>query len=193
MSFQAGLPSMLGSQKYDTLEPRSLRNSELHEGMTELPPSRPKTEQTPVSYMLSKGKLIRLLGEIGDFLLSLDTYSYDKILEFDDRLILCHSELPPFLQIGSLDNAATRLHFSSMEQFSWNFCTMKECVFSTANSWQRADTTGGSNDRVRSVSNPPWRCCRFKSSSTMMQSFQMESCVSLNTGIASLSRVKLSS
>jgi hypothetical protein len=97
--------------KYDTLEPRSLHNSELYEGMTELPPSRPKTDQKPVSYMISKGTIVRLLGEIGDFLNSLDTYEYDKILELDDELLLCHSELPPYLQIGSLDNCSDAASF----------------------------------------------------------------------------------
>ncbi|TVY88825.1 Pyrrolocin cluster transcription factor [Lachnellula willkommii] len=103
-SFQAGLPSMIGSLKYDTLEPRSLHNSELYEGMTELPLSRPKAEQTPVAYMLSKGTVVRVIGEIGDFLNSLDTYSYDTVLKLDAELLRCHSELPPFLQFGSLGN-----------------------------------------------------------------------------------------
>ncbi|TVY33408.1 Equisetin cluster transcription factor [Lachnellula subtilissima] len=103
-SFQAGLPSMIGSLKYDTLEPRSLHNSELYEGMTELPPSRPKREQTPVAYMLAKGSIVRVIGEIGDLLNSLDTYSYDTVLNLDAELTRCQSELPPYLQFGSLSN-----------------------------------------------------------------------------------------
>ncbi|TVY38561.1 Pyrrolocin cluster transcription factor [Lachnellula occidentalis] len=103
-SFQAGLPSMIGSLKYDTLEPRSLHNSEVYEGMTELPPSRPKGEQTPVAYMLAKGTIVRVVGEIGDLLNSLDTYSYDDVLKLDAELIRCHAELPPYLQFGSLSD-----------------------------------------------------------------------------------------
>lgn len=103
-SFQAGLPSMNGSLKYDTLEPRSLHNSELYEGMTELPLSRPRGEQTPVAYMLAKGTVVRVIGEIGDFLNSLDTYSYDTVLKLDAELLRSHSELPPFLQFSSLGN-----------------------------------------------------------------------------------------
>jgi len=38
---------------YDTQEPRNVNEEDLFEEMTELPPSQPETELTPLLYMIS--------------------------------------------------------------------------------------------------------------------------------------------
>ncbi|TVY85018.1 Equisetin cluster transcription factor eqxF [Lachnellula suecica] len=101
MSFQSGLPSMVRSLRYDTLDPSNLYSTELYEGMTKLPPSRPKSDVTPISYLLAKGRLAHILGEIGDFLSSLDSLSYDTVMKLDGDLSSARAELPAHFQVQS--------------------------------------------------------------------------------------------
>ena len=100
-SFHAGLPSMIRSVDHDTVEPRNLYDWELDEGMSELPPSRPHSEATPVAYLLAKGKILRVLGEIVDLFSSLHSYRYETVLRLDDELSKAYSEVSPHVQTSN--------------------------------------------------------------------------------------------
>ena len=56
-SFQVALPSMIRIGDSDTELPSNLFDDEFDEDSTSLPPSRPATEATPISYMIAKGRL----------------------------------------------------------------------------------------------------------------------------------------
>lgn len=85
---------MVRKDTYDTALPRSLYDWELSKDMKELPPSRPATDITPVTFLLAKDGILVALGKIVDFLCTLGPYSYEKVLEFDDELSLAQSQIP---------------------------------------------------------------------------------------------------
>jgi len=103
ISFQAGLPSMMRSVQSDTMEPLNIYDTELYEGMTQLPPTRPITDETPTSYMFGKGTILKVLGDIAHFLGSLDGFSYSKVHELDEELTLAYLGLPPHLRMSALE------------------------------------------------------------------------------------------
>ncbi|KAJ0355094.1 hypothetical protein KNSL1_000813 [Colletotrichum chrysophilum] len=71
-----------------------------------LPPSRPKTEPTPIAYMIAKSKLCI---EMGDILQATNRVGrqvpYDEILRFDARLRQIDQELPPHLKVAPLEGS----------------------------------------------------------------------------------------
>ena len=78
----------------DTLEPRNLRDWELSNDITVLPPSRPLTESTPVTYLSVKGRLMRALGRVADFNNALMPCSYTELLEIDSSLQEVFENIP---------------------------------------------------------------------------------------------------
>ncbi|TAQ91316.1 hypothetical protein B7494_g299 [Chlorociboria aeruginascens] len=100
-SFHIGLPSMTHPIDSDTLNPRNLMNEDLDENMAALPPSRPETELTPISYMICKSRLCVVASKIAALanLLSLPVYA--EVLRLDSLLIEAHNKVPPFFQLPS--------------------------------------------------------------------------------------------
>jgi hypothetical protein len=86
------------------MEPLNIYDEELYEGMTQLPPTRPRTDKTPTSYLFGKGTLLKVLGDIANFLGSLDGFSYSTVQKLDEDLTRAHSELPPHLQMSALES-----------------------------------------------------------------------------------------
>lgn len=98
-SFQVGFPRMTPAINSDTMDPRNLHDWELSDDMTVLPPSRPLTERTPVTYMIVKGRLFRALGRIIDFNNNPILGSYKTVLEIDNSLYEAHQNFPPHLKV----------------------------------------------------------------------------------------------
>lgn len=66
MSLQLGLPRVIKDGQWDTQPPRNIYDSEFDENTTELPPSRPETEVTPIMHLLAKHKMLVVVGTIAD-------------------------------------------------------------------------------------------------------------------------------
>jgi hypothetical protein len=105
-SFQAGFPRMMPTIYSDTMEPRNIHDWELFESTTVLPPSRPLTETTPVTYTIVKGHLYRALARITDLSNTPGQDSYDTVLEIDNFLYETYQNFPPQMKlyVGSLDS-----------------------------------------------------------------------------------------
>lgn len=99
-SFLVGFPSMMPEIYSDTLEPRNLHDWELASDTSVLPPSRPLDESTPVTYLISKGRLMRALGRVTDFNNSLRPGSYDRLLEVDRFLYESFENLPFHMKLA---------------------------------------------------------------------------------------------
>lgn len=107
ISFQFGLPAMIRSDHVDTEIPRNLYDDELFEEMKTLPPSRPVFEATPMSYMITKAKMVYLFGRIVERSQSVSNPpSYDETLKFDAELREARSSHPPLLQMRSFQESA---------------------------------------------------------------------------------------
>jgi hypothetical protein len=102
-SFLVGLPSMIRTLDSDTGDPRNLYDWELTEKMTRLVESRPSSEETPVTYMLAKRKIIRVGGEVINLIGSLSVANYDEILKLDDELAQAYEDLPANLRMDSTE------------------------------------------------------------------------------------------
>ncbi|KAF5659784.1 hypothetical protein FDENT_13853 [Fusarium denticulatum] len=98
LSSQMALPCVLKSQQYDTAEPRNLLDSDFDENTTDLPPSRPETEVTPVLYSLAKGRIDNMMGLVSDLVNDTKEHPYTEIMELDRKLQEAEASLPPIFQ-----------------------------------------------------------------------------------------------
>ncbi len=103
-SFQLGLPSMIRLGDCDTALPGNYYDEELYEDMKALPPPRPVTEQTPVSYMIAKASLSFAFGKIVESVHAIATCSYDDVMDLDRNLREARAELPPHLRLRPLED-----------------------------------------------------------------------------------------
>ncbi|TKA66750.1 hypothetical protein B0A49_06540, partial [Cryomyces minteri] len=129
-SFQFGLPSMVRGDGCDTGLPRSLWDDELYEDMKTLPPSRPTSEPTPVSYMIAKGRLVFTFGDIVQRVQSL-TYppTYDEIMKLDNALRESRLVIPPHLQMRPVHETPTDTPTLITQRFGLELLYLKsQCV-----------------------------------------------------------------
>ncbi|KAL8689447.1 MAG: hypothetical protein Q9224_004637 [Gallowayella concinna] len=103
-SFQLGLPSMIRRGDCDTALPGNYDDQDLHEDIKALPPPRPITEQTPMSYMIAKASLSFCFGKVVESLHSISSCTYDDIMQLDQDLKEARAELPPHLRLRPLDD-----------------------------------------------------------------------------------------
>lgn len=99
-SFHKGFPRMLPEIYSNTMEPRNLHDWELTDETMVLPPSRPMSEQTPVTYMILKGRLFGALGRITDFNNLPSGGSYNTVLEIDSALHEAYLSFPTHLRMS---------------------------------------------------------------------------------------------
>ena len=98
LSFQMTLPNMVRSKDCDTKLPSNLYDEEIDEAATRLPPSRPITEPTPVSYMIAKARIAVVFGDIVEHTSSLRPCSYDDVTKLDEQLREARAAIPLHLR-----------------------------------------------------------------------------------------------
>lgn len=105
-SHQVSLPSMIYDHDCDTQLPNNIFDEEFGPDTKVLPPSRPDSEPTPISYMIAK---VKLSAELGNILQATNRVGkqvpYDEILRFDARLRELREELPPHLKMQGLEGS----------------------------------------------------------------------------------------
>ena len=128
-SFQIGLPSMIRQGDCDTEVPGNLFDEEIDEDTKVLPPSRPITEATPVSYMIAKASITFAFAKVIESLHSLSTCTYDHILELDQNLREARAEFPPHLRLRSLEDSMIDPGALVMQRFNLSILYHKgQCV-----------------------------------------------------------------
>lgn len=128
-SFQIGLPSMIRMGDCDAEMPRNLYDDEIDEDIKALPPSRPATEATPVSYMIAKASMTSALAKIIESLHSSSTCTYDDILALDQNLREARAEFPPHLRLRSIEESSLDPGPIVMQRFSLSILYHKgQCV-----------------------------------------------------------------
>ena len=93
-SSQVGLPRLIHSSMSDTLEPRNLIDEDLYEDMTELPPSRPFKESTPMLYTIVRNRVLIVFARIVDLCSASDQPTYREVLELDTELRNTYEGIP---------------------------------------------------------------------------------------------------
>jgi hypothetical protein len=98
-SFQVSLPSMIRIGDSDTELPRNIFDEEFYEDSTVLPPSRPMSESTGMSYMITKARLTFAFGRVLEAVYGSRSVSYDEILKIDTGLREIYDEIPEYLKL----------------------------------------------------------------------------------------------
>jgi hypothetical protein len=106
-AFHTGLPSMIQAVESDTDYPRNLRDEDFDEDTLELPPGRPETDMTPMSYLICKGRICEVFGKIAAQANRLSLPSYDEVMELDTLLNEAYEKVPFFLRYIPVGLAVT--------------------------------------------------------------------------------------
>ncbi|KAF5643139.1 transcriptional regulatory [Fusarium sp. NRRL 52700] len=94
MSFQMGLPSMIPSDFCDTELPRNLHQSDFYPGIMELPPSRPLSENTTISYSIVKASVMAMFKKVVRHTRSLTPPSYEETVALDIEVRAAYNNIP---------------------------------------------------------------------------------------------------
>jgi hypothetical protein len=103
VSFHMGLPSMIYGIESDTALPRNLRDEDFSEDCAELPPARPDTEYTQLTYPIWKSAICRVLGLVARQAHSLSQPTFAKVMELDNMLHETWAQVPAFMKIRPLE------------------------------------------------------------------------------------------
>lgn len=94
-SAQVGLPRMIQPFMYDTREPHNISEEDLYEGMTELPPSEPEVELTPLLYSIIMTRVRTVHAKIMDLTNATSQPPYTDVMGLDAVLRHVYDKLPP--------------------------------------------------------------------------------------------------
>ncbi|CZR59735.1 uncharacterized protein PAC_09629 [Phialocephala subalpina] len=117
-SFHNGLPGMIQTIESDTLPPRNLLDEDFDEDCTELPPSRPESEMTPMSYALCKGRLSDEAGKIMAIANKLQLPPFGEVLKLDLSLREAYDKVPPQLRLDESEITVTDSPSTILKRFS---------------------------------------------------------------------------
>ncbi|KAF4495961.1 transcriptional regulatory [Fusarium agapanthi] len=94
MSFQMGLPSMIPSDFCDTELPRNLKQSDFHPGIRELPPSRPLSESTTISYAIVKASVMGMFKKVVKHTRYVTPMTYQETISLDAEVRAAYDSIP---------------------------------------------------------------------------------------------------
>ncbi|TLD33842.1 hypothetical protein PspLS_01153 [Pyricularia sp. CBS 133598] len=115
VSYQFGLPCNIQGRLCDTEPPRNLHDEDFNESTTELPPSRPETEQTRTLYSIVKRRLLGIFAEIFETSHLLPRYS--QISELDRRLEELHDSMPVVFAMRSFRQSMGDSIYLAMQRY----------------------------------------------------------------------------
>ncbi|KAH8901265.1 hypothetical protein GQ53DRAFT_631746 [Thozetella sp. PMI_491] len=117
-SYQMGLPSMIRESQSDTRLPLNILDEDFGPDSTQLPPSRPLTELTPILYTLSKDQISAVFGEIFNRVSQGRTDAYDEIMALDRRLRSARDCISPHFQMASLQDSVIVTPYLLLRRYS---------------------------------------------------------------------------
>ncbi|KAF4445582.1 transcription factor, partial [Fusarium albosuccineum] len=91
----------------DTRPPSNLLDEDFGPETTQLPPSRPETQLTPVLYTIAKSRLSLIFRTIFNHVSLGRVEAYEEIMTYDQRLHNAYRRLPAKLQIVALEDCIT--------------------------------------------------------------------------------------
>ncbi|KAG5766787.1 hypothetical protein H9Q72_005159 [Fusarium xylarioides] len=94
MSFQMGLPSMIPSDFCNTELPRNLKQSDFYPGIAELPPPRPLSETTTISYAIVKASVMGMFKKVVRHTRYVTPLSYEETVSLDAEVRAAYDKIP---------------------------------------------------------------------------------------------------
>lgn len=116
-SSQIGLPRLIQPFMCDTKEPRNLLEEDLHENITELPPSRPEIELTPSLYTVALMRVRLAHAKIMDLMNATTQPPYREVMELDTMFREVYTKLPECAKPIPGEDFDSTLSPTSMRRF----------------------------------------------------------------------------
>lgn len=107
VSFHMGLPAMVSGIDSDTQLPRNLLDDDFGPETEELPPARPMTEFTAMTYPVLKNALMRCFAQVARQAHALTAPSYSEVLRLDNLLQAAWKDVPAFMMVRPLEESVT--------------------------------------------------------------------------------------
>jgi hypothetical protein len=115
-SAQVGLPRMIQPFMYDTHEPRNLLDTDIHEDMVNLPPSRPETELTQLLYSIIVTRVRNVHAKIMDLMHTTSQPPYREIMDLDAVLRDVYDRIPESSKAMPAEDFETAMSPASMRR-----------------------------------------------------------------------------
>ncbi|KAH7094461.1 hypothetical protein FB567DRAFT_600035 [Paraphoma chrysanthemicola] len=115
-SAQVGLPRMIQPFMYDTQEPRNVPEDDLYEDMTELPPSQPETELTPLLYTIVMTRVRMVHAKVMDLNNATSQPPYREIMNLDAVLRHVYDKAPESSKAMPRDNVDLTISSASVRR-----------------------------------------------------------------------------
>ena len=103
ISFHMGLPSMLEGIESDTDIPRNLHDEDFDEDSKVIPPGRPPSEFTGMTYPILKSKISRVFSRIARQAHALTLPDYMAVLKLDSQLQEVMDDFPAIMRVRPLE------------------------------------------------------------------------------------------
>ncbi|KAK2019699.1 fungal-specific transcription factor domain-containing protein [Colletotrichum eremochloae] len=107
VSFHMGLPSMLSGIDSDCELPRNLVDEDFGEDSAVLPPPRPATDYTEMTYPINKSCVMRVFGQIARQAHLLAPPPYSEVMRLDSLLGEAWARVPQFMRVQPLEQCVT--------------------------------------------------------------------------------------
>ncbi|KAJ2997855.1 hypothetical protein NUW58_g516 [Xylaria curta] len=98
-SGQLGVPRLINDSFVDTAEPRNLFDTDFDPDSTELPPSRPDSEPTPMLVVLSKLRTGRMCTAVSSIVTNTQPPTYAQVLQVDRQIEDMFLRIPEYCRI----------------------------------------------------------------------------------------------
>ncbi len=128
-SYQLGLPPLVQEALCDTKLPRNLLDEDLGVSTTILPPSRPESELTPVSYILAKSRLSAVFRRIYIRVCLGRTAAYEEIMDLQRQLLEARNAISIRFRLSSPLSSVTVSPFLLVRRYSLELLFQKSvCI-----------------------------------------------------------------
>jgi hypothetical protein len=107
VSFHLGLPAMIHGIESDTNLPSNLLDEDISEDCAVLPPARPTTDYTPLTYPIWKSAICRIFGLVAKQAHSLTLPTYAEVTRLATMLEDKWAQVPSFMLVKPLEDSVT--------------------------------------------------------------------------------------
>lgn len=108
---------MIHGIESDTLPPRNLPDEDFDENTKELPPGRPDTEYTHMTYPTFKAGICKLFGLVARQAHALTEPTYDEVMDLDSQLAAKFDAMPTFMKVRPLEECVTDPPWQVIQRF----------------------------------------------------------------------------
>ncbi|KAK2024470.1 hypothetical protein LX32DRAFT_643613 [Colletotrichum zoysiae] len=117
VSFHMGLPSMFSGIDSDCGLPRNLVDEDFGEDSVALPPPRPPTDYTEMTYPINKSCVMRVFGQIARQAHLLAPPPYSEVMRLDGLLAEAWAGVPQFMMVQPLEQCVTTPAVQIIQRF----------------------------------------------------------------------------